>query len=667
MSRVAVDAGGTFTDVAVLDADGVLSSYKVLSHPQDPAAGLLAAVEASVALDDVTSLVNGTTAGLNAVLARRGTRVLVITTDGFRDVLPLARAQRTDIWQLKYRRPGALVDHGDICTVRERVLADGTVETPLDLGGLDAISERVDADGILSVAVCLLHSTSNPVHELEVRAALLGRHPALHVSVSHEIAPEIGEYERFSSTVVNAYVATTVGDYLARAQEGLRARSYDRPLLVMRSSGGVTSARSARARPIQTMLSGPAGGVVGAEVLARRLGLDRVLALDMGGTSLDASVIVDRRMTSSSALEIDGLPIRMPVVDLITVSAGGGSVAWVQGRSLRVGPQSAGASPGPACYGFGGTQPTVTDANLVLGRLGHGGIADDAIALHVDDARAAFAPLAEELGLTIEAIAESVVAVTDARMADALRTITVQRGHDPRDFAILAFGGAGPLHAASLAEELGIAEVVVPPAPGVFSAWGMLHAPVRHDLSEPLLRETADLDAADLAGAHGRLMTRARAALVDDDVDPATARYVAGADMRYSGQQFTVTVECPVGADVATWDAEFRAVYGRTHGQIAGRASTELVNVRLSAFGPTPAPVTRTAGARRAPEPPRYGDVYADGVAHRARICTRDGLGAEPLHGPAVVCDPGSTVHVPPGWSAQAGPLDTIRLVRRTP
>lgn len=664
MLRVAIDAGGTFTDVAVLDADGRLSAHKVLSHPEDPAAGLLAAVEASVSLDQVTSLVNGTTAGLNAVLSRTGTRVLVITTDGFGDVIPLGRAHRTDIWELKYRRPPHLVDHGDICTVVERVLADGSVDTPLDPAALDAISSRIEEDEIRSVAVCLLHSTSNPVHELELREALSKRHPGLQISVSHEVAPEVGEYERFSSTVVNAYVATTVGDYLARAQEGLRTREYDQPLLVMRSSGGVTSAQSARRRPIQTLLSGPAGGVVGAEILAAALGQDHVLALDMGGTSLDASVVVDRRMSASSAMEIDGLPLRMPVVDLVTVSAGGGSIASVQGRSLQVGPRSAGASPGPACYGFGGSEPTVTDANLVLGRLGTGGLVDDAIALDLGAARAAFAPLADELGLSIEGAAEAVVAVADARMADALRTITVRRGHDPREFAILAFGGAGPLHAASLAEELEIDEVVVPPAPGVFSAWGMLHAPVRHDLSEPLLAATDGVAAEDLTAAHERLIAQGRSLLEEDGVDPTTASYVAAVDMRYAGQQFTVSVERPLGSDIAAWDAEFRAVYGRTHGEVQGETSTELVNVRVSCFGPAASPVADGSDPDEVAAEPLVTMLIAGGRSHDARVYTAAELGAEPIAGPAIVRDPGSTIYVPPGWSARSGPLHTIRLVR---
>lgn len=664
MLRVAIDAGGTFTDVAVLDTDGVLSSFKVLSHPEDPASGLLAAIDARVDLGEVSSLVNGTTAGLNAVLSRRGARVLVITTDGFRDVIPLARAQRTDIWELKYRRPAPLVSSNDIVTVRERVLADGSIDTPLDPAALDAIADRVESDRIRTVAVCLLHATRNPAHEREIRDALLARHPGLQVSLSHQVAPEIGEYERFSSTVVNAYVATTVGDYLARAQEGLQARAYAPPLLVMRSSGGVTSADSARTRPIQTLLSGPAGGVVGAEVLARALDRDHLLALDMGGTSLDASVIVDRQMSSASELEITGLPIRMPVVDLVTVSAGGGSIAWLQGQSLRVGPQSAGATPGPACYGFGGREPTVTDANLLLGRFGQGGLAGDAIALDLDAARAAFAPLAQGLGMTVEEAAEAVIAITDARMADALRTITVRRGHDPRDFAILAFGGAGPLHAAALAEELEVDEVIVPPASGVFSAWGMLHAPVRHDLSEPMLTDTESLDNARLASAHERLIVQAREAMAADGIEPDGARYVAGVDMRYSGQQFTVQVELPVGASVDEWNAEFREVYRRTHGEITGQTRTELVNVRLSAFGPAHKPVANDWADRSGGVPPRFTEVIAHGVVHQARVCAREQLGPERLTGPAVICDPGSTIYVPPRWSAQAGPLGTVRLVR---
>ncbi|MFC5179480.1 hydantoinase/oxoprolinase family protein [Nocardioides taihuensis] len=659
--RVAIDAGGTFTDVAIIDESGRISSHKVLSHPEDPAMGMLHALDESVDVRHASAVVNGTTAGLNAVLARTGTRVLVVTTAGFEDVVSIGRAHRVDVWELRYPRPEHLVATGDVCGIGERIRADGTVERAIPVDDLAEVSSRVSREGVRSVAVCLLHATSNPAHELAVRDFLAAEHPGLKISVSHEVAPEVGEFERFSSTIVNAYVATTVGEYLSRVTDGLATRGYDRPLLVMRSSGGVTSAASAQRRPMQTLLSGPAGGVIGAQAISRHLGRSHLLALDMGGTSLDASVVVDQRLAVRADLDIAGIPVLMPVVDLVTVSAGGGSIAWAQHGALHVGPQSAGGNPGPACYGLGGTEPTVTDANVVLGRLGHAALANDAVALDRTAAVGALAPLATELGMSVEALAQAIVDITDARMSDALRTLTVRRGHDPRDFSILAFGGAGPLHAAALADELGITSVIVPPAAGVFSAWGMLHAPVRHDLSEPLLVGSGDLADADLEEVHARLLVRARELVAADGVDPDAAGYVTSADVRYAGQQFSITVELPLGSPVGAWDKLFRERYERTHGTVAGHPSTEFVNARVTAVGPD---VGEYAAAELMPDSVvTTGTVVHHGAPVEAVFCNR-GLLGDRREGPAVVSDPGSTIYVPPGWSAAAGPMGTVLLSR---
>lgn len=657
--RVAIDAGGTFTDVALIDSTGQLRSHKVLSHPEDPARGMLNALDSSVDVSEADAIINGTTAGLNAVLSRRGTRVLVVTTEGFGDVLSIGRAHRQDVWKLRHPNADHLVAPGDICTVEERILTDGSIRTPLNHSDLAAVSERLSREEIKSVAICLLHATRNPAHEIESMSYLSERHPDVHFSLSHVVAPEVGEFERFSSTVVNAYVATTVGEYLERVTEGLADRGHEHPLLVMRSSGGVTSAASALARPMQTLLSGPAGGVIGAQTIARMLGRDRLLALDMGGTSLDASVIVDQQLAVQADLNIDGLPILMPVVDLVTVSAGGGSIAWSQNGALHVGPHSAGADPGPACYGRGGLQPTVTDANVVLGRLGHSGLAEDALALDRGASLKAFEELAHDLGLTVEATAQAVVDITDARMSDALRTLTVRRGHDPRDFAVLAFGGAGPLHAAALADELDIRTVIIPPAPGVFSAWGMLHAPVRHDLAQPMLVGVGDIGPSDLLKVHTDLVQVARDRIAADGVDPGAATYLSSADMRYSGQQFTVSVHLPIGSSTEVWDQTFRELYEKEHGTVAGGPPVEFVNARLTAIGPDPTSyLTHDEGAA---SPPRKATVVCAGVSMEALICDRAWL-TGPVAGPAVVRDPGSTIFVPPSWRITPGPSGTVVL-----
>ncbi len=660
--RVAIDAGGTFTDVAILDSSGRLSSHKVLSHPEDPAAGMLHALDESVAATDASAVVNGTTAGLNAVLSRTGARVLVITTDGFVDVLSIGRAHRIDVWELRYPKTAHLASPTDVCAVRERVLADGTVDQPISAADLATISERIAAEEFTTVAICLIHSTSNPAHEIAIRDFLLARHPSLKVSMSHEVAPEVGEFERFSTTVVNAYVATTVGEYLERVTDGLRNRGHEQPLLVMRSSGGVTSAVSTLERPMQTLLSGPAGGVIGAQVVAKHLKRTHLLALDMGGTSLDASVIVDQRVAVRADLEINGIPVRMPVVDLVTVSAGGGSIAWTEHGALHVGPNSAGGSPGPACYGLGGTQPTVTDANVLLGRLGHAGLANDALSLDRDAAAKAFEPLATELGLTLTSAAQAVVDITNASISDALRTITIRRGHDPRDFAILAFGGAGPLHATALADELSITSVIVPQAAGVFSAWGMLNAPVRHDLSESFLYRVADLAEATLTEAHTRLLGRARDLVAADGLDPHSADYVAAADLRYAGQHFSIPVELPSGTSLAGWERQFRKDYEKAHGSVAGEPPVEFVTVRMTAIGPDASHPDTVSEVRQDPVP-TTGKVVHHGTPVDATFCGRGSLG-DGLAGPAVISDPGSTTYVPRGWSATTGPLGVLLLNR---
>lgn len=664
MQRVAIDAGGTFTDVAILNEHGHLSSHKVLSHPDDPARGMLRALDSSIEFADVGTIVNGTTAGLNAVLARSGTRVLGITNDGFKDILQIGRAERSDVWQLRYRPPTHLVPPEDIHTVKGRILASGEVSEPLSVEDLRAISDCIAINDIQAVAVCLLHATANPAHELQVRDFLIDRHPDLRVSLSHQVAPEVGEYERFSSTVVSAYVAPTVGNYLSRVTEGLEERTFNNPLYVMRSSGGVTSAESASKRPLQTLLSGPAGGVVGAQVMADALGIDRLLAIDMGGTSLDASVIVDRKIDMARIMDIDRLPILMPVVNLVTISAGGGSVAWEKDGNLHVGPHSAGANPGPACYGQGGIQATVTDANVILGRLGHSGLAEDALKLDVEASSRVFQPLANALKMTVAEVAEAVIDITEARMADALRTLTVRRGHDPREFSLLAFGGAGPLHAVPLAEELGISRVVIPAAPGVFSAWGMLHASIRHDVAESVLVQAEDVDSSELAAIHDRLQSAAQQALKEDGVDPLEGEYLFSADIRYVGQQFSITVTMPKNSPIPEWDFAFRDEYTRTHGVVTGNPAIEFVNVRVSAIGPAPKLLGDDREVASSTAEPGHATLIYQRKEHPAMVCDRDYVREFNLAGPAIIQDSGSTVYVPEGWSASPGPIDTIFLTR---
>ena len=495
--RVAMDIGGTFTDFVIFDEgkDGETSSGKVLTTPANPAEGVLAGLRQFIPeLTGIEFLVHGTTVGLNAFLERKGTRLLLVMTQGLRDAYSIARHDRKELYALRYRKPERLVPRRDVVEVVERLRWDGAIETPLDPASLEPLFARIREEDVEAVAICLLHAYVNPVHELELRNLLRAEFPELSITLSHEIAREWREYERASSATLNAYIAPRVEGYLATVERELGDLDVASPLYVMQSNGGITTARRARAEPIQTLLSGPVGGTIGGAALARSTGRGNLLCIDMGGTSFDLSLVVDGRPTVSTETELEGLPILMPLVDIHTIGAGGGSLAWLEAGGLRVGPQSAGAAPGPACYGRGGTQPTVTDANLYLGRLDSGYFLGGRMGLDEAAAGRALETVAGQVGLSSTELAEGMLAIINARMADAMRTITVKQGIDPREFALVAFGGAGPMHAVWLAEELEIGEVIVPWSPGTFSAWGMLQTDMRHDVVQSFYRRLAGLE-----------------------------------------------------------------------------------------------------------------------------------------------------------------------------
>ena len=471
--RVAVDVGGTFTDFVVFDTEtGRARIGKVLSTSADQARGVLAGLRKEVgALADMSSLVHGNTVGLNAFLERRGARTLFVTTDGYRDVLRLGRGDKDRLFVVRYKKPEPLVPVTDVETVRERLNFDGSVRTPLNEADVERIAERIVRDGIVTVAVCLLHAYRNAAHELRVRDILLARVPDLSVSLSHEVAPEWREYERSSTTVLNAYITPGVSRYLNTLTDKLREGGFPAAIHIMQSNGGVTTAAVARKLPVHSLLSGPVGGVIGGVTLAKELGRPNLLCVDMGGTSFDASIIVDGLPSVSTQATLERLPVLTPLVDIHTIGAGGGSIASVEAGGLRVGPESAGSEPGPACYRRGGTKPTVTDANALLGRIDPDYFLAGGMPLDLAAAARAIETVAAPLGLSPSAAASGILAIVNAKMADAMRTLTIHRGVDPRRFSLVAFGGAGPMHAAALAEELGIAEVVIPWAPGTFSAW----------------------------------------------------------------------------------------------------------------------------------------------------------------------------------------------------
>jgi N-methylhydantoinase A len=662
--RVSADIGGTFTDLIALDKPrGRVIATKVSSRPEQPADSVL---EGLAALTDeparIESLVHGQTVGLNTFLQRAGARVVLLMTAGVRDAYTIARHDRRDLYALRYRKPERLVTRRDTLEVAERLRADGSVETPLDVASLEPVFERIERDGIEAVAVCFLHAYVNPVHELQVRELLLARFPRLVVSLSSDVAREWREYERASSAVVNAYVAPSIERYLAHLEERLASMGVTAPLRIMQSNGGVTSTRRARRLPIQTLLSGPVGGAIAAARLARASRRPNLLCADMGGTSFDVSLVVEERPTSSTETELEGLPLLLPLIDIHTIGAGGGSIAWLEAGGLRVGPRSAGASPGPACYGRGGREPTVTDANVRLGRLDPARFLGGRMGLDEDAARAALDPMADELGLSELDLAEGMLAVVNAAMADAIRTITVKQGIDPRDFSLVAFGGAGPMHAVALAQELEIREVIVPWSPGTFSAWGMLQTDIRQDFARSFYRPLDAIGASELASSFAELEREAAEALADDGAATADLGFVRTADLRYVGQEYSVAVALP-GAEPRQAAERFHAAHRARYGHAMPEAPVEFVNLRVAVIGRVEQWPYDLASGRNSDGPVAgRRTVVFDGAAHEALTLVRGAMPAGELFaGPALIHDDSATTVVAPGWQARVD--DDLHLV----
>ena len=657
-----VDIGGTFTDFVLIDAQGRTHIHKRLTTPDDPSRALLAGV-AALDLPPDADVVHGSTIATNALLERKGARTALITTRGFADVLHIGRQTRPRLYDLHPRRPAPLVPARWRFEVTERVGADGRVVTPLALDELEPIIAQMQADGIESVAVCLLFSFLHPAHEQAIRRRLADG--PWQISLSSEVLPEFREYERTSTTVINAYVAPLMARYLTRLEAGLQGRK----LRIMQSNGGVISAATAAAQAARTALSGPAGGAVGAFHVAQLSGYTHIITFDMGGTSTDVA-LCDGQVPTTSEGEIGGLPLRLPIIDIHTVGAGGGSLAQVdQGGALTVGPQRAGADPGPVCYGRGGTTPTTTDANLVLGRLDADHFLGGGMALAVADARAALAELAQTMGLsTPEAAAWGVVRVANATMERAIRRISIERGHDPRRFALLAFGGAGPLHACDLAAALNIPTVLVPPTPGVLSALGMLVADLVKDYSQTVMLRADDLDWATLEEQFAPLLARGQRDLIAEGVAPSQVHLTRALDMRYVGQSHELTVPVNVGDDFI---AAFHAAHGRRFGHRHPGEPVQVVNVRVVARGgltkpafPTEAPGAPDPAAARigfktvywGPDRPEKTTLY-----HRQRLHA-----GHLVPGPAIIFQLDTTTVIPPGWQARVDAYGML-VVNRSP
>jgi N-methylhydantoinase A/oxoprolinase/acetone carboxylase beta subunit len=638
LSRLGVDTGGTFTDFVRIGPDGLVV-HKLRSTPDDPSRAILAgATELGGAAG--VDLVHGSTVATNAVLERKGARVALVTTEGFEDVVRIGRQTRPELYNIfgPARRP--IVDAELTFGVRERLDASGAVLVDVDDAAVDRIAGEIKRLGGAIVAVCLLHSYVNPVHERRVAERL--RRAGLAVSTSSEVLPEYREFERWSTTVVNAYVTPLIDRYLGRLESQLSKLS------IMQSNGGSISAAAARAQAVRTVLSGPAAGVVGARAVAREAGFRRIISFDMGGTSTDVSLVDDAIATSTES-RIGDFPVRLPVIDIHTVGAGGGSIAAIDsGGALRVGPRSAGAAPGPACYGTG-TELTVTDANLLLGRLDADHFLGGRMRLDAARARAAAADIARSLKMDVLDLAEGVVKVANANMERAIRVVSVERGHDPRRFALLAFGGAGGMHACEIAQRLDIATVIVPRHAGVLSALGMLVADVTRDYSASVLRASHELTPAAIARRFAPLVAQGTRELQAEGFEKGRQTIERLVDVRYVGQSYEITLPF-----TAAYRREFDRLHGRLYGYSNAARPTEVVAVRVKAIGVTAKPRLPFAKPRRvsrpvpaAVRPGRFG-----GRSVKVSFYKWESLepGAR-ASGPAVVTGGEATIVVPPGFA----------------
>jgi len=655
-----VDVGGTFTDAVAFNGSAVFTA-KSPTSPGDEAKGVARAVAAVLDAADarpdaVERFVHGMTVGTNALLEESGAETALVTTAGFEDVLEIGRQDRPSLYHLCEPKPAPLVAPRNRVGARERMGPSGPVAA-MEAGEAERIADAVAALGVESVAICLLFSYRDAEHELRIADAIRRRVPELHVSASHEVLPRFREYERCSTTVVDAYLSPLLGRYLAKLAETARAQGIPEPE-VMRSSGGVAPWKEAARQGAWSVLSGPAGGAVGAGLMAKLSGDGDAVGLDMGGTSCDVCVIEGGQVQQTDTRKIGGRVIQLPMVDVHTVGAGGGSIGWIDhGGALRAGPRSAGADPGPACYGRGGTEPTVTDANLVLGRLGTGSSLAGGVELDSEAASNAVARLADDLGLDELEAAAGIVKLANGEMIRALRVVTVERGIDPRRFALLPFGGAGPMHAAELAEDMGMTRILCPRSGGVLSALGLLASARRRDTARTVMLSAADLDAERIAEA----VTELRRTIAEG---MAGARETVTYELRYEGQSFELPIPGPAVPDPGDLTDAFAEEHERRYGFRVSGAPVELVAIRLSLAEPVAEPCPRAVAGSRLTRAKRR--VHFSGRWHDAEVLRGEPGAGERLRGPAVLELPETTLVLPPGWTAEVDGHGTIVAERES-
>ena len=664
--RVATDVGGTFTDLVYYEYDvesqrfNTLKTAKVDSTPPDFEKGVMDVLRsAEVATDSIHFFAHGTTVVINAITERKGVKVGLLTTQGFRDVLEIARGNRPDLFNYSYVKPPPFVPRHLRKEIPERINYKGEVLQPLVL---DKLSEAIDDfrnESVDAIAICLLHSYVNPDHEVELAEAVRTIWPDVDIVTSHEITREWREYERTNTVVLSTYIHPIANRYLGKLQMQLEADRFSGHAYIMQSNGGIDTIGSARLRPIRMIESGPASGVLGAAALGDLLGIGNIIALDIGGTTAKCSLIEGGRVRISTEYMIEktpryaGYPILAPVVDIVEIGAGGGSIIWAdEGHKLHVGPQSAGAVPGPAAYGRGGIQPTLTDANLITGRINPEYFLGGRIEANMESVTESFKNLSEHLGMSMEAIARGAIRIANNNMINALKLVSVNRGYDPRDFTLVAFGGGGPMHASGLAEELQIGNIIVPNKASVFSAWGMLMSDLRRDYVVTKPTEIVADSASDINHMYRSIEQQAVSEFSEDGIDPMHLRFERYADMRYHGQEHTVKVPFPDGTvSIKSMDLAidiFQREYEREYTYRLD-AAVELISYHVVSFGHVDKPKQQKLerSARTVDECVRgYRQVDFDVAGiHKATIYERAGL--EPgmqIHGPAIVEEPDTTI-----------------------
>ncbi|MCO6450778.1 MAG: hydantoinase/oxoprolinase family protein [Caldilineales bacterium] len=681
--RIATDIGGTFTDLTFLDEEsGRLGVTKVPTTPANFAEGVIASLhKAQIEPGQSSFFVHGSTVVINALTERNGAKTALLTTQGFRDVLEIGRANRPDLYNLYYVKPKPFVPRNLRLEVRGRMNFRGEELEPLHEEDVQAALDLCRREGVQAVAICFLHSYANPAHEARCAELIRQLAPELAVTASSELTQEWREFERTNTAVLNSFVQPTVQRYLGSLENQLAGLGMKRVYHIMQSNGGTATFERGKQAPIYAVESGPVAGVIGAARLGELIGEPNVIAFDVGGTTAKTSLIKDGKPRITTEYKIEwrrdfaGYPILAPTIDIVEIGAGGGSIAWVdEAGSLHIGPQSAGADPGPVCYGLGGEQPTVTDANVVAGRINPDYFLGGEIRLNLERARQSMQPIADRFQCSIEEAAIGIIRLADASMINAIKLVSVRRGHDPRDFVLTAFGGGGPMHAAALARELRVKKVVIPTEPGVFSAWGMLMTDLRQDLIRTSIRRTDRMTSAELSALFSEMEGRASEDLREQGADAGAIRFQRFADMRYKGQEHTVKVPIPIGELNPTGLADIDDQFHRLHEQAYSfrlQAPIELVNYHLTAFGVVAKAEMQRADAGGSLQQAAKGSrrVYFDDfgyeqtpVYERARLPLN-----KPIPGPLVIEEPTSTTVVFPDQTLHRDEFGLLHIEQVTP